>query len=292
MTAPDPDRQALIEGRQAGSRYRLALPREAMRGPGGNRLGRGTGSSLDFQDYRDYQPGDDLRHLDWNVFARTDRKIVKLFREEVDPHLDLLLDATPSMRLPGTPKRRAALALAALLAAAAANARCSHRLWLTGRGCQPHPGSNGPPDLWPVPIFDAPVTPDEALRTLPPRFRPHGFRIVISDLLFPGDPANTIRLLADRAAGLVLVQLLAREETDAGPLGTRRLDDVESGERLHVEVDESVRRQYRAALAAHQDLWSRACRQAGAALVTLTAEEVAGASRLPALEKAGLFGAA
>lgn len=292
MSDPDPDRQALIEGRQAGARYRLSLPRETMRGSGGNRLGRGTGASLDFQDYRDYQPGDDLRHLDWNVFARTDRQIVKLFREEVDPHLDLLLDATPSMRLPDTPKRRAALTLAALLAAAAGNARCSHRLWVTGRGCHPHPGSNGPPDLWPIPAFDAALPPDEALRLLPPRFRPHGFRIFISDLLFPGDPSTVLRQLAERAAGLVLIQLLAREETDAGPLGTRRLDDVESGERLHVEVDQTVRTQYRDALAAHQDLWSRACRQAGAALVTLTAEEVAGAPRLAGLERAGLLGAA
>ena len=54
-------RAAAREGERAGARYRLLVPREAMRGGVGSRLGVLAGSSVDFKDYRAYEPGDDLR---------------------------------------------------------------------------------------------------------------------------------------------------------------------------------------------------------------------------------------
>src|SRR5262249_59820670 len=80
-------RQYLIEGERAGMRYALGLPRQAPVGMAGSALSQRSGSSLEFKDYRDYQPGDDLRHIDWNAFARSDQLSIKLFREEVHPHL-------------------------------------------------------------------------------------------------------------------------------------------------------------------------------------------------------------
>src|SRR5215467_4696943 len=118
-------RQALRDGEQLGSRYALQIPQVAASSVIGARLGRRAGSSIDFQDYREYQPGDDLRFIDWGIYARTDRLSVKLFREEVTPHLDLLLDGSRSMNLEQSRKAAAAAQLAALLATAAANAQCS-----------------------------------------------------------------------------------------------------------------------------------------------------------------------
>ena len=86
-------RPSFLQGLALGSAFRLALPREAMRGLGGARAGAAAGSSLDFLDFREYHPGDDLRRLDWSVYARTDREVVKLYREEVFPRLDVVLDA-------------------------------------------------------------------------------------------------------------------------------------------------------------------------------------------------------
>src|SRR6476620_5680402 len=118
-------RQALREGEQLGLRYALQIPQVAASGVVGSRLGRRAGSSIDFQDYREYQPGDDIRFIDWGIYARTDRLNIKLFREEVTPHLDLILDGSRSMNLEGSVKAAAAAKLAALLATAAANAQCS-----------------------------------------------------------------------------------------------------------------------------------------------------------------------
>src|SRR5437879_9174523 len=125
-----PLRQALGDGEKLGLRYALQIPQVAASGFTGTRTGRRNGSSIDFQDYREYQPGDDLRFIDWGIYARTDRLTVKLFREEVTPHLDLILDGSRSMNLENTAKGVAVAQLAALLATAAANAQCSQAAWL------------------------------------------------------------------------------------------------------------------------------------------------------------------
>jgi uncharacterized protein (DUF58 family) len=97
-------RTALRDGEQLGVRYALQIPQVAAGGWTGSRSGRRAGSSIDFQDYREYQPGDDLRFIDWGIYSRSDRLVVKLFREEVTPHLDLILDGSASMNLAGTAK--------------------------------------------------------------------------------------------------------------------------------------------------------------------------------------------
>src|SRR5437016_8370065 len=121
MAMSDEMQEQLAEGERAGQRYALGLPR-LLRGQAGIAMGQRAGSSLEFRDYRGYEPGDDLRHVDWNAFARSDQLSVKLFREEVSPHLDVLIDGSKSMALAGSAKPRATLALAGFFAAAAANA--------------------------------------------------------------------------------------------------------------------------------------------------------------------------
>src|SRR6185295_11749770 len=77
--------------------FRLTLPRMPLGGRVGERLGSGTGSSLEFQDYRSYAPGDDLRHVDWAAYARSELLAVRLYREEVAPRVDLVIDCSRSM---------------------------------------------------------------------------------------------------------------------------------------------------------------------------------------------------
>lgn len=63
----------------------------------GERRSKRRGQSVEFDDFRPYVPGDDLRHIDWNVMARLDRLMVKLFREDQDLSVHLVLDLSPSM---------------------------------------------------------------------------------------------------------------------------------------------------------------------------------------------------
>lgn len=63
----------------------------------GERRSKRRGRSVEFDDFRNYAIGDDLRHIDWNIFARFDRLVVKLFREEEDMGVHVIVDASPSM---------------------------------------------------------------------------------------------------------------------------------------------------------------------------------------------------
>ena len=96
----------------------------------GERLGAGTGSSLEFQDYRPYAPGDDLRHVDWAAYARSEVLAVRLYREEVAPRIDLVLDISRSMAVTEQ-KLRAYGELSGLLACACASTVADSRVITT-----------------------------------------------------------------------------------------------------------------------------------------------------------------
>ena len=121
----------LQQGELAGQSYRLASPRRSLKGAAGFHAGSQNGVSLDFSDYREYHPGDDIRSLDWNVFGRTDRLTIKLYHEEVAPHVDIVLDASRSMGLVES-KPQALLGIGALLATAAAGGNYSWNAFRLG----------------------------------------------------------------------------------------------------------------------------------------------------------------
>src|SRR5215813_14459399 len=66
----------------------------------GERRSTKRGTSIEFADYRDYTRGDDLRRLDWNVYARLEKPFIKLLEEEEDLSVNILLDASRSMDWP------------------------------------------------------------------------------------------------------------------------------------------------------------------------------------------------
>jgi uncharacterized protein (DUF58 family) len=89
----------------------LAMKGRASGGAGGARRSRQTGSSAEFSDYREYIPGDDIRRIDWNAMARFDKIFLKLFMEEQESAVTVLLDGSGSMAEKWTAARRAAEAV-------------------------------------------------------------------------------------------------------------------------------------------------------------------------------------
>ncbi|MBF0500433.1 MAG: DUF58 domain-containing protein [Candidatus Riflebacteria bacterium] len=265
-------REFLRAGEQAGRRFRMAIPQRLPMGAGGNAIGRRGGRSLEFLDYRSYQPGDDLRHLDWNAFARTDRLTVKLFREEVNPHVDILIDGSASMNLPGSRKAEAVLGLAALLVRSAANAGFTWRSWIAAEGCRPVGNGHISPEKWQGVEFSWPHDLEASFRRLPPSWKPRGIRIVLTDLLWPGDPAATLWPIASGSALTLLVQVLAASDHDGPEIGPIRLLDVESGETREVLVDDGVQTRYREAFDRHRLSWSQTCRRLQTIFTSFTAE--------------------
>ena len=259
------------EVQRAADAYLLGLPRTPAAGRSGELLGRGTGSSLEFQEYREYVPGDDIRHLDWGAYARSDTLMVRLFREEISPKTEILLDASRSMTSGGEMKPRVARQLATVFALLSAR--------LGGRPVV-------------VPLEDGPAVPLgldalDRLSALPFTGRTNlaellhdhlvplkrqAVRIVISDFLFPHDPAALIRRLASEASALWLVQVLSDWEAAPTPLGGRRLNDIETGAQADLVLDGKAVASYLGRLAALQQELLRNCRRAHATFVSVVAD--------------------
>ena len=77
------------------------------------------GSSVEFADYAHYTPGDDIRTIDWNLYARLERLFVKVFKEEIELSGEIVIDATASMGLPTEEKFSRATRLGLCLATSA-----------------------------------------------------------------------------------------------------------------------------------------------------------------------------
>jgi uncharacterized protein (DUF58 family) len=279
----------LQEGAAAARRFALATPRQAPANRTGGVVGGRAGSSLEFRDYRGYEPGDDLRHVDWNAFARSDQLSVKLFREEVAPHLDVLIDGSKSMALAGSEKLRCTLALAGFFTEAASNAGFSHSGWLLGAEAVPLGDRRRRGGAWEDITFEHGASPAPALASAVSRWRPRGVRILLSDLLWDADPGQVVRTLTDRASTTVVLQVLAAVDANPPVRGALRLLDSETGEVREVRVDAGVAGRYRANLVRLQGHWHDACRASGAVFAAVVAEDVLRDWRLDALVAAGVL---
>jgi uncharacterized protein (DUF58 family) len=215
---------------RAAAAYRLALPRRTLAGRAGERLGRAAGASLEFMDYRDYRPGDDLRHVDWAAYARTDQLKVRLHREEVSPSVDLVVDASPSMVV-SEAKRQAVVDLVDAVVD-----------WTRRAGGSPRRLAGGAEafEAWSEVAWDAPDDgwPRAALR-------PRAMRFLVSDFLRPADPAVAVRRLAAQASHCAVLQVLDPWEADPSPDGPLTLLDCEDGRRLDLVLDEATATRYR-----------------------------------------------
>jgi uncharacterized protein (DUF58 family) len=282
-------RDHLLEGEAAARRFALAVPRGGPVNRTGAATGSRAGSSLEFRDHRGYEPGDDLRHVDWNAFARTDQLSVKLYREEVSPHLDLLIDGSKSMALPDSAKARATLALAGFFTAAAANAGFTHAGWRLSADPVPLGDRVRRPELWETLSFDYSGNPSASVAGVAARWRPRGVRVLLSDLLWDADPAGVVRQLADRAACGVVLQVLAASDADPPAGGHLRLIDSETGAIREIRIDAAVAARYRDNLQRLQGHWHDACRAAGVVFATVVAETLLTDWRFDPLVAAGVL---
>ena len=263
----DPIVQSCVNG------YQLGLPRMPVSGRSGELLGRGAGSSLEFQEYRQYIPGDDIRHLDWAAYARSDQLMVRLYREEISPRTQVFVDTSRSMNTGESAKPLVTRQLAALFTLLSARLGGQPQLVPLTDDVPLHSvGVDGLEQFYQMP-FQSQGTLAELLERQALPLKPQGLRIVISDFLFPHDPDSLIRRLASGASVLWIIQLLNDWEAHPTALGGRRLIDAESGYELDLQIDSRTIQTYQQRLTALQTELQRHCRRANATFVTLTADQ-------------------
>lgn len=254
------------EAAVAGAATRLRLSVDARRRSGqGARLGRGSGASLEFQDHRAYEPGDDLRHLDWSVYARTDQLVLRRHRQEVSPRLEIFVDDSASMAA-SPAKVELATAVTALIATLAEADGVRPRLWLYAAEVRRIDSA------WRAALRAVTVAGAAGLEAPVGELLPGAQRILISDGLCPGGGAAVVRRLGAGAGRVCLLQILTPEELTPLAVGAARLEDREGGH-LDLVLDAAAVTAYRARLQRHQDEWRAALAGRGAGLVGLRADE-------------------
>jgi len=225
-------------------------------------MGRGMhlspkrGSSLEFNDYRHYSPGDDFRHIDWGLYGRSDKLYIKLFQEEEDLLTYIFVDASASMGFPAADRKfeHAILtALALAYVALASGDRVMMRV-LGGTGGHLDPSfvsgrhrivelARRLQNLKPGGQFDFATTLATELHAI----RRAGKVFIVSDfLMLLNSVTRGLGMFTAASMDLTAVQVLGgREINGQGLDGDVEVVDSESGERLRVSIGERERTQYR-----------------------------------------------
>ncbi len=231
----------------------------------GERRSSRRGTSIEFADYRHYTRGDDLRRLDWNIYARLQRPYIKLLEDEEDLAVHILVDTSASMDWPpgadaSANKFTFARRVAAALAYVALNTNdrtvllgaSSQRVEVFGpaRGRARSVGllrftdelrAGGVTDL------------NEALTAYALRAGRPGLSVVISDMFSPAGYLDGVNALLGRGHEVAVIHTLAPEELAPPLAGDLRLIDVETGQPQEVTVDAPMRDLYSRRLAAWLD---------------------------------------
>ncbi|MCK6625194.1 MAG: DUF58 domain-containing protein [Anaerolineae bacterium] len=274
------------------------VARQAQRGQWqGERRSPKRGQSVEFADYRNYVPGDDFRLVDWNAYARLERFFLKLFVEEQDLTVHLLVDTSRSMDWPpesaGQPDHKFTYACRAAAALGYIALASLDRVTVSTVG--------GSPDTPPFPphrgrqqafaLFDylsglsasGSTTLAQALTRYAAHARHPGPLLIFSDLfdsspapLPPCSPApnwtSSLNALLARRFEISLIHLLSPDEVDPPLTGDLRLLDAETGHAVEITADYESLAHYKAGLAAWQTEIREWCGQRNIAYVPVTTD--------------------
>ena len=227
----------------------LAVRGRAAGGAGGTRRSRQTGSSAEFSDYREYIPGDDIRRIDWNAMARFDRIFLKLFMEEQESAVTVLLDGSASMGEKWEAARCAAEAVSYLALTG------GDRLRVT---CLQEGGNRMSPQLSGRQAY---ARLEQFLDTCAPQGggtlagkveRVEGLRkglcFLISDCYEEDGIGTALDSLRYRGQECAVIQVLSAFELDPALDGALKLTDAESGETVNLLADRDALEHYRQTL--------------------------------------------
>ncbi|MBO5338828.1 MAG: DUF58 domain-containing protein [Clostridia bacterium] len=223
---------------------------------GGNRQSKNFGSSCEFADYRDYQPGDDINKIDWNAYARFDKLYQKLYLDERQMHTRIYIDASRSMYHGNKDKAEQALRIAATFAYLSICEMDKVSIYaihgseieevvggLVGKEAYiNYIGKLNDIDF----VGDSHIS--DAI--LPSNVgRGDGFSIVISDFLTDDNYENAIDHLVTKKRDVLCIQVLAADELNPQIRGKMHLFDVEDSNKTYrKKIDNDIIRAYKDAL--------------------------------------------
>lgn len=238
----------------------LAVKGRASGGAGGTRRSRQTGSSAEFSDYREYIPGDDISRIDWNAMARFDRIFLKLFMEEQESAVTVLLDGSASMGEKWETARKAAEAVSYLALTGGDRLRV---ILLQESGNRLSPQLSGRQAFARLEQFLDTCAPEGGGRLTERVMQAEGLRkglcFLISDCYGEEGIGTALDNLRYRGQECAVIHTLSAFELDPALDGALKLTDSESGETLNLLADREALESYRAALEAFLKNVKEAC---------------------------------
>ena len=262
----------------------------------GERRSKRRGEGVEFADHRPYVVGDDLRFVDWNIFARLDGLFLKLFLEEQDLSVHVMYDFSASMDF-GEPtkavavqKLAAALAYVGIvnnnrvtvsrfgdgLAGQLANMRGrSYTHLLAEFLLATDPG--GPSDF------------DKACRQIANARTGRGIMVVLSDFMFKSGYEQGLRRLISRQYDLFIVHVLSPQEMEPELTGDLKLVDMEDGDQAEITVSGPLLKYYKKNLAAYCNELKDFCTHRGARYLLARTSDNTEVVVLNALRRGGLL---
>jgi uncharacterized protein (DUF58 family) len=218
----------------------------------GERKSKRRGSSVEFAEHRNYTYGDDLRHIDWNVYGRLDKLFLKLFLEEEDLHVYTLLDTSLSMDFGNPTKLRYGKQVAAALSFIGL---VNHDRVLvdtfSARLDQGLHGIRGRSQMWRVVQYlDALQATGQsnltaAAREFAIRHAGKGVVVVISDFLDKHGYQDALRYLLARNMDIFVIHILSQEEVEPELVGDLRLVDCEDDETAEITISAPLLKRYK-----------------------------------------------
>jgi len=222
---------------------------------------RQTGAGIEFADHREYSPGEDLRYLDWNIYARHGDLLIRRFQEEQDLHLWLLLDCSNSMNLADGRKFELARQLAAALAwIALADLDRISVLACAAGVVEQFPLTRGRERILPLMQFLERLTASrpqtsllESVRQFLHRRPRPGLAVILSDLFDTAGFEAGLDQLRFSGFDLHVIQLHHPLDADPAILGDAELVDMETGTILQTTITEQMLIEYRRLFSQHQE---------------------------------------
>lgn len=234
----------------------------------GDRLSRRKGRGSEFADFRPYTVGDDLRFLDWNLFGRMEKLFLRLFLEEEDLNVYVLIDNSKSMEYGSPTKLHYAKQVAAALGFVGLCNLDRVTIEPLGGGTR-CPQFRGRQSLWRMmkyleEIPAAPVTDfNQALKNFTLRATGQGVAIVLSDFFDKDGYEKGLAMLASRRLDVYAIQTLSQEEIDPPYTGDLKLTDVEDGDEAEVTISAPLLERYRQTLNAYRTQLANYCARRG-----------------------------
>lgn len=233
------------------------------------------GFSVEFSEYRQYTPGDDLRYLDWKLYGRSDRYYIKKFEDETNLRCYFLVDLSRSMsfaseNLGGKTKADYAITTAASLAYfLSKQGDATGLLSFDDRIRDYMPARNRPGHLHQMMLsLDKPPSGRETnlgspLRRIAELVRKRGMIVLISDLLSPYETfADALTQLRAIGHEVVVLQILDPAELDFKYSASSQFEDLETGATLYIDPDK-IRADYLSGISAHQNKIRELCAMRG-----------------------------